>query len=154
MASVWVPRLLHTQLTVMRMLFLVVSRLLPSSATPTRHTRAPCHASCDTQTQTMVWTLYSGITKKNMKDTGLAAHPVLYILKCKRLIFPGSQLGLTKHRWQGGQCHTGPRAWIRCQNRVESRLQQEHRCTTPALDLTSVPQFPCLQSGENESWLL
>lgn len=94
-ASVGVSQQLHTQPT-------VNSQwggggrgcrcLGPAQVGPThRPTPAPCHASCDTQTETMVWTFYLGIAPQNTKHTGLAAHLVSYTLTWKRLTFPGSR---------------------------------------------------------------
>lgn len=117
-------------------------------------TPAPCQASCDRQTETTVWTSYLGIAPQNTKHTGLAVQLVSYILKWKRLTFPGSRPASpgtggragSATRGRGPGCGARRSGWSPGSN-TSTGDYLGHR-------LTSVPPFPCLQGGDNKPWLL
>lgn len=75
-----------------------------SWSTSTCHTQVPCHPSCEAQTQTIAWTFTGALGSPKRYDTERAHLSRVLPEPCQA---------------QAGQCHTGPRAWIKCQ---KSRL--------------------------------
>lgn len=119
-----------------------------------RPTPAPCHTSCDTQTETMVWTFYLGIASQNTKHTGLASHLVSYTLTWKRLTFPGSHPALPGTAGREGSATRGQGPGCGARRSGSSPGSNSSAIELPRPPLTSVPLFPCLKGGKNKPWLL